>query len=160
MKANTKYTALEILESAGFKDAKDKIGKFRVSIAGISGIVSPDYIINIQPETKEIEVVLGQDVKMLKFKGIEKESIVSEKASESLKVNGEMATYESDKLDLIKNEAKKEAKREVDGISNKELMKLAKELNVKYIDIPSVLASKVYIALYQKKVLEKKDLFK
>lgn len=84
MKANTKYTALEILKAVGIKKPEDKFGKMRVRIAGISGIVKADHLIKIQAGTKEIDILVGEESKVLKFDGIEKKFVISKLAKEAL----------------------------------------------------------------------------
>ena len=61
-----KFTALEVLEKVGTTfevgdnqfEAKDVIGKQRVRIAGIAGIVDADKKINLQPG--DIQVIVGK----------------------------------------------------------------------------------------------------
>jgi hypothetical protein len=84
MKSNIKYTALEILKEVGIKNPENKIGKMRVRIAGISGIVKPDHLIKIQTGTKEIDILVGEEVKKFKFNGVEKSSSISKLAKEVL----------------------------------------------------------------------------
>lgn len=67
MKANAKYTAIEILTAAGIEAPETKIGKMRVRIAGVTGIVKPEHTIKFQPGTKEVEIIVGQDVTTLKL---------------------------------------------------------------------------------------------
>lgn len=84
MKTNTKYTALEILKEAGIKKPEEQFGKVRIRIAGIAGIVKPDHLIKIQPETKSIEIVVGEEVFNLKFVGKSKHSVISDSAKKVL----------------------------------------------------------------------------
>lgn len=65
MKANGIYTAIELMQAAGFEEPEKIIGSFKVVIAGVRGISKPDHLIKIQPGTKEIEVVGGLEVKKL-----------------------------------------------------------------------------------------------
>lgn len=83
MKAG-KYTALEILkalnkatfkvathaemdeegnETPVFADVKpeDVFGKYRVRIAGLRGIATPDHVINLQAGTEKVEVMVGTE---------------------------------------------------------------------------------------------------
>ena len=85
MKANTRYTALEILTAAGFEDPT-VFGKMKVIIAGVRGIVTPNHVITIQAGTKEIDVVVGIEVKKLTFESDEESRLVSEEAAKALKV--------------------------------------------------------------------------
>lgn len=65
MQSNKKYTALEILQEAGFEKPEEKIGKFRVIIGGLQGIVKPDHIIRVSAGTEELEVVVGIEKKII-----------------------------------------------------------------------------------------------
>lgn len=69
MKANKKYTALELVTAAGFEDVE--FGKIRVRIGGIRGIVTPDHVIRVTPGTTEIDVMVGNEVKTVTFEGDE-----------------------------------------------------------------------------------------
>lgn len=78
MKANTKYTAVEILTEAGFDKPETMIGKFRVVIGGISGIVSADHLIKVIEGTKTLEVTVGVETKTIKIESENEEAEVSE----------------------------------------------------------------------------------
>lgn len=69
MKANKKYTALELVTAAGFENVE--FGKIRVRIGGIMGIVSEDHKIRIPAGTTEIDVMVGTEVKQVTFEGDE-----------------------------------------------------------------------------------------
>jgi hypothetical protein len=84
MKANTKYTALELLKEAKIKNPESKFGKVRIMIAGIAGIIKPDHLIKIQPNTKSIDILIGNENVSLKIDGSEKSSCVSKLAKEIL----------------------------------------------------------------------------
>lgn len=84
MKNNTKYTALEILKGAGFKNPEKEFGKVKIRIAGIAGIVKPDHLIKIQLGTKRIDVQVANEVKVLKFDGFEEQSVISDNAKKVL----------------------------------------------------------------------------
>jgi hypothetical protein len=73
MKANKKYTALELTTAAGFE--KVEFGKIRVRIGGIRGISSADHLIRVTPGTTEIEVMVGNEVKPVTFDGDETEEV-------------------------------------------------------------------------------------
>lgn len=67
MKSNTKYTALEILKTAGFKNPNSKFGKYRIVIGGLQGIVDPSKVLRIPSETKELEVVVGIEARLIEI---------------------------------------------------------------------------------------------
>lgn len=67
MKSNAKYTALEILDAAGFDNASEIFGKVKVRIGGIVGISKPDHKINIPEGTKEVDVIVGRELAVLKI---------------------------------------------------------------------------------------------
>lgn len=69
MKANKKYTALELVTAAGFEGVE--FGKIRVRIGGIPGIVTPDHSIRVTAGTTEIDVMVGMEVKKVTFEGDE-----------------------------------------------------------------------------------------
>jgi hypothetical protein len=78
MNANARYTALEILEQAKVENAIEKFGKLRIRIAGIRGIVKPDHVITLQPNTQTIDILVGNDSYTLDIKKSEKTRTVSE----------------------------------------------------------------------------------
>lgn len=111
MKANGKYTAIEILTAAGFDKPEESIGKVRVRIGGIPGIVRPDYVVRIPEGTTEIDVMVGQETKKVTFEADHETPAISESAKASLEVEGKA---ESEKAEAMKAEkaAAKEAKAE------------------------------------------------
>jgi len=110
MKANTKYTALEILTLSGIEKPEEKFGKVRVRIAGIAGITKPDHLIKLQAGTKEFDVIVGEETKTVKIEGDEETSVVSEGARVSLDNKGVEAIKKFEDLAKVKAEAKKEVK--------------------------------------------------
>lgn len=52
-----RYTALDILKAAGVENPKEKIGKMRVNIAGIS-VNRADHVVNLQ-SAKTCDVLVG-----------------------------------------------------------------------------------------------------
>lgn len=86
MKANAKYTVGELVTEAGYKP-DDVVGKVRVRIGGIP-CNDVAKVVTIQPDTKELEVIVGEEVKTIKFDGEEKETVVSEEAHSVLEEEG------------------------------------------------------------------------
>ncbi len=78
MKANGKYTALEILQEAGIENPQDVFGKMRVRIAGIAGIVKPNHLITIQSGVEKIDVIVGAEKVGLELEQSEEKTISSE----------------------------------------------------------------------------------
>lgn len=76
MKNNTIYTAKELLETAGFN--AEVIGKVRVRIGGIAGIVTPEHLINTG-HSEKIDVLVGADLVTLELENQE-EVVLSEGA--------------------------------------------------------------------------------
>jgi len=97
MKANTKYTALEILKEAGYKNAEDKFGKFRVVIGGIMGIVKPDHVVGISEGTKNLEITVGIETKIIKVLS-SKNAEVSDGARETLDNDGRIELKRQEKI--------------------------------------------------------------
>lgn len=91
MKANTKYTALEILTEAGIEKPEEKFGKFRIIIGGILGIVKPDHVIRIQSGVKEIDVVVGIETVTIHVDADSKEATVSEGARIAIDAKGALS---------------------------------------------------------------------
>lgn len=87
MKANTKITVAEILIEAGYTPA-DVVGKVRVRVAGIP-VNEIEKVITIQPGTKEIEVIVGQESKVVEIDGDNEEKVITEGARASLDVEGQ-----------------------------------------------------------------------
>ena len=114
MKANTRYTALEILsEVAPTTPPGEVFGKTRVTIGGIAGIVKPGHVINIPSGTKEIEVIVGNEILTAKIEGDEKDHTVSEAAKESNEAESKATTardakIQADKEKKLKEESKKD----------------------------------------------------
>lgn len=98
MKANAKYTALEILQVAGVEKPEEKIGKTRVRIAGVAGIVKPNHLIKIQPETTEIEIIVGIESKKITLEKGEAEPIISKAAKLSIEAKGKEVTKKAEAL--------------------------------------------------------------
>jgi len=98
MKANAKYTALEILQAAGVPEPEGKIGKVRVRIAGIAGIVKPDRLIRFQAGTEGVEVIVGVESYDLVLEGGGEQTEISEAAHAALEVKGKEATRKSEEL--------------------------------------------------------------
>jgi hypothetical protein len=103
MKNNTKYTAIEILKLAGIEKPEEKIGKMRVRIAGIAGIVKPDQLIKIQPGTTEVEVIVGQETATIPVEKNE-EAAVSDAAKATLEAKGKIATKQAEAIAKAKVE--------------------------------------------------------
>jgi hypothetical protein len=97
MKTNTRITAGEIISSvltpdSQFKTIEEIFGKVRVRIAGISGIVTPEHIINIPTGVKEIDVIIGNESTKITFEGDNEIKQQTDKASEALKAKGTEVT--------------------------------------------------------------------
>lgn len=71
---NTKVTALDILRECGVENPEAKFGKVRVRIGGLAGINSPDYLIKLSPEVKNVEVIVGEKIYDLELSKGNKES--------------------------------------------------------------------------------------
>jgi hypothetical protein len=108
IKANAKYTALEILTEAGFSKPEDLIGKFRVIIGGLQGIVTADHIVRIPTDTKELEVVVGIEAKTIKIKKESEEAEVSEGAKAKLEEEGAVEAEKAEARAIEKAEARAE----------------------------------------------------
>lgn len=108
MKANTKYTALEILTEAGIEKPEEKIGKMRVRIGGLSGIVKPDHIIRVPSGTKEVSVLVGQETATIPVEEDSEDAAVSESAQVAIEAKGQKATENAEALAEAKAEAAKE----------------------------------------------------
>lgn len=112
MKANTKYTALEILKEARVPGAEKAFGKVRIRIAGIHGIVKPDHLIRFQPDAKRVEIVVGADSYELKLEKGGKNAHFSDEAVIALEAKGEESTRKSEELQKAKAEARKAKQKE------------------------------------------------
>lgn len=78
MKANSKYTVAEIVTEAGFKP-EEVVGKVRVRVGGIP-VNDPNKVISIQPKTKTLEIIVGQEKKEVTLEGDNEEKVISENA--------------------------------------------------------------------------------
>lgn len=107
IKANAKYTALEILTEAGFTKPEDLLGKFRVIIGGLQGIVTADHIVKIPTDTKELEVVVGIEVKTIKIKQESEDTEVSEGARIKLEAEGKINAEKAEHNQQVKEVARK-----------------------------------------------------
>lgn len=88
MKANTKYTAIEILTEAGVEHPEDKIGAVRVRIGGLP-VNTPDHVINVSAETTELNIIVGTDELTVPVDEGEEEREISEGARTALDVEGQ-----------------------------------------------------------------------
>jgi hypothetical protein len=109
MKGNSKLTALEVLTAAGFEKPAEKIGKMRVRIAGIRGIVTPDHLISIPAGVEAIDVVLGDETKEVKLEGSFEQKQFTEAARVALEEKGRKATEAAEKLQEAKRLAREKA---------------------------------------------------
>jgi hypothetical protein len=101
--ANTKITALEILNEVGIKKAEDVFGKMRVRIGGISGINKADHLIVIPANTTNLEVIVGNELYDLELvKGRNDIADVSEGAQAATEAKGLLATAQAEKLQQVK----------------------------------------------------------
>lgn len=116
MKANAKYTALEILTAAKIADAAGLFGKVRIRIAGIAGIVAPDHLIKIGADIKVIDIIVGTDKHAVEIEGVEKDFVVTEDAKIALAIKGEKATEavktREEKVAIVEAEKAKKAEAE------------------------------------------------
>ncbi len=107
MKANSRFTALEILTAAGIENPIEKIGKVRVRIAGIAGITKPDHVVRIQPGTTEIDVIVGDQSVVLSLEGDNEEVISSEGSQKAVEARKERLNKQAEAIRKAK-EAKTE----------------------------------------------------
>lgn len=118
MKANTKYTALEVLTEAGFENPGDKIGKFRCRIGGISGIVSPDHVVKFQTGLKKVDVILGNEVKTVDLDGDAEHSELSEGTEAAKEGKSEKIAEQNEaRAEKKAEEVAKQEKENTDGQS-------------------------------------------
>jgi len=103
MKANTKYTALEILTEAGVRNPEEKFGKMRVLIGGITGIVNQDHLINVPDGIKKIDIIVGIEKFSVKINKGGKERIISNNAQEILDDQGKVDSKKANILYKEKN---------------------------------------------------------
>lgn len=135
MKSNTVYTALELVQEAvkgtpaeSLDLANNVIGKVRLSIGGIRGIVDPEKPVNIPSGTDQIEVSFGGDDAFVGF--VEFDSVAGERehspgARESKDKLGRKVSENSkikEFAQLLENDP------EVDLDATPEQLKKAKEL--------------------------------
>lgn len=109
--ANSKITALEILNELGIKNAESIFGTMRVRIGGISGINTAEHLINIPAEATELEVIVGAKVYDLELNKGNKENnaeirTISDEAKTVLENEGKKATEAAEKLQAVKAVAK------------------------------------------------------
>lgn len=88
IKANVKYTAVELLAIAGIKNPESKFGKAKIRIGGLSGINTPNHIIRVGAEAKEVEVICGDDKVMLTVAEVLPEANVTKNAKAALEEKG------------------------------------------------------------------------
>jgi hypothetical protein len=110
MIANKKYTAIEILTEAGIEKPEEKIGKMRVRIGGIAGIVKPGHIIRIPAGTKEVSVIVGQETATIPVGDDSEDAAVSEGAQKAIEAKGAEATENAEAIAKAKAQAKKPVK--------------------------------------------------
>lgn len=110
--ANTKITALEVLEELGIENPADVFGAMRVRIGGIPGINDANKVINIPAETKTLEVIVGNKLFDLELAKGNKENnadvpTITESAKEVKEAEGVEATEKAEHLQKVKQLAKK-----------------------------------------------------
>lgn len=109
--ANTKLTALEVLQECGVENAESIFGTARVRIGGIAGINTPDHLINITPETTNLEVIVAGEVFDLELAKGNKENnadvrVITDAAKVAIENKGKVATAKSEELQKVKQLAK------------------------------------------------------
>lgn len=102
-----KYTALEILEAAGFEKPAEKFGKFGINIAGVTAN-KPDHIINVQAE-KKILVRVGRETKEVELPERETHSEAVQAAIEAKGKAATEARIASGKVEAPREEGADEA---------------------------------------------------
>lgn len=107
LKRNTKYTAKEILTAAGL-NPDEVLGKIRVRISGISGIVKPDHLIKVQPGTEKLDLIVGMDAYEVELE----DAVVAEgePVTTTISEDAKLALDKKAKVVLEKNEKLKEYK--------------------------------------------------
>ena len=105
MKANAKYTVLELLNAAGVKKPEEAIGKIRVRVAGVP-LNNPNAVLTVQSGTKKVEVIVGVDKHEIVFDSDQKDRVVSEASHEVLVADGVAATKQTEALQKAKAAAK------------------------------------------------------
>jgi len=126
-KANKKYTALEILKIAGVENPEDKFGKFKIRIAGLRGISSPNHLITIQPTTDQVDILVGDKVYSINTTENEKTRIVTEEVTKHEESKAE------DKAARVEDLKVKKAKARI-KISKKEVELKAEKLPIEEIE--------------------------
>lgn len=106
MRANAKYTAREILTAAGVENPESKFGKMRVVIAGLRGIVNPDYQVSIPAGSKSLDVVVGNENFTVELEEGDEDRLISEGAKKA----GEAKAKKVEQQNLELAKAKKEAR--------------------------------------------------
>ena len=84
MKANVTYTAVELLSIAGFDKPESLFGKGRLSIGGIRGVNEPDRLIKIGAGVTEVEVIVGDEKRMIQVDEVLDEPAVTKLARKRL----------------------------------------------------------------------------
>lgn len=107
MKANGKYTVLEILTEAGVENPEEKVGKVRVRVGGIP-VNDPNKVINFQPGTKSVDLIVGDESFNVKLAKESKERVFSEGAREALDAEGQEVNKQVEAIQKAKAEAAKE----------------------------------------------------
>jgi hypothetical protein len=102
LKANSRYTAEDILKEAGIEDTDAMFGSFRVTIGGISGIVDSEHLISIPESATELEVIVGVKRYTLPLEPNEVEAAISQHAQAVLVYQGEVATEQAEELQKAK----------------------------------------------------------
>jgi hypothetical protein len=118
--ANSRVTALDILEELGVANAADKIKNVRVRIGGVAGINKPEHLIAIQPEVTHLDVLVGTDFYELELAEGNAENnadvkTFSARAMTALKAKGDKSTEQAKQIQKIKAVARKIAEAEEKG---------------------------------------------
>lgn len=119
--ANTKVTALDILNELGIENAEAKFGAVRVRIGGVPGINTPDRLITIQPDVKKLDVVVGNEWYELELHAGTPENnktifTITESAKAAIKTRGEKANEKAEKIQAVKQLVNKIKKASDKGI--------------------------------------------
>ena len=103
MIANSKYTALEILQAAGVPEPEAKIGKVKVRIGGLS-ISSPTQLIKVQKGVERFDVLVGKEGVEVVFEAAGDKLFISEAAKVALKAKGKASTEKAAAIQEAKAE--------------------------------------------------------